>query len=66
MKRTGLGVKVENDVLSVLMCEDDMVILSENHNDLQQEMLNAVIKYGRNFNISFSKKSQVLVVNGGD
>ena len=34
-------MKVWNDVLSVLMYADDVVVLSENHNDLQG-MLNAV------------------------
>ena len=66
MKRTGLGVKVGNDVLSVLIYANDVVVFSENHNDLQ-EMLNAVTDYGRDFDINFSKeKSQVLVVNGDD
>ncbi|KAG0725205.1 hypothetical protein GWK47_039070 [Chionoecetes opilio] len=48
------------------MYADDVVILSENHNELQ-EMLNAVTEYGRDFNVRLSKeKSQVLVVNGDD
>ncbi|KAG0713850.1 hypothetical protein GWK47_015278 [Chionoecetes opilio] len=66
VKRTGLGVKIGDEVLSVLMYADDVVILSENHNELQ-EMLNAVTEYGRDFNVRLSKeKSQVLVVNGDD
>ena len=66
VKHIGLGVQVGNDVLSVLMYADNVVVLSENHNDLQ-EMLNAVTEYGRDFDVNFSKeKSQVLVVNGDD
>ena len=41
VKGTGVDVNVWNDVLSVLMYADDVVVLSENHNDLQ-EMLNAL------------------------
>ena len=41
VKGTGVGVNVWNDMLSVLMYADDVVVLSENHNDLQ-EMLNAL------------------------
>ena len=41
MKGTGVGVNVWNDVLSVPMYADDVVVLSENHNDLQ-EILNAL------------------------
>ena len=66
VKRTGLSVKVGNDVLSVLMVADDVVVLSKNHNNLQ-EMLNAVTDYSRDFDVNFSKeKRQVLVVNGDD
>ena len=66
VKGTGLGVNIEDDVLSVLMYADDVVLLSERQDDLQ-EMLNAVSKYGEDFDIRFSKeKSQVLVVNGND
>ncbi|KAG0721946.1 hypothetical protein GWK47_045404 [Chionoecetes opilio] len=60
------GCEIGDEVLSVLMYADDVVILSENHNELQ-EMLNAVTEYGRDFNVRLSKeKSQVLVVNGDD
>ncbi|KAG0722455.1 EEF1A lysine methyltransferase 2 [Chionoecetes opilio] len=52
--------------LTAQFSDYDVVVLSENHNELQ-EMLNAVTEYGRDFNVSFSKeKSQVLVVNGKD
>ena len=66
MKRTGLGVQEGNDVWSVLMYVDDMVVLREHHNELQ-EMLIAVTEYGRDLDVRFSKeKSQVLVINGDD
>ena len=64
VKRTGLGVKIGNDVLSVLMYADDVVLLSNNHTDLQV-MLNAVSEYGEDYGVRFSKeKSQVLIING--
>ena len=65
-KPMGLGAKVGNGVLSVLMYADNVVVLSENHKDLQ-EMLKEVTDYGRDFDVNFSKeKSQVLVMNGDD
>ena len=64
VKRTGLGVRVGNEKLSLLLYADDVVILSENAEDLQK-MLNEVTGYGRDFRVKFSyEKSQVLVVNG--
>lgn len=39
---------------------DDVVGLSEHRNELQ--MLNVVSECGKNFNVWFSKKSQVLAV----
>ena len=64
VRQTGLGVKVGDDVLSILLYADDVVVLSEHHAELQ-EMLNAVTEYGRDFDVRFSReKSKVLVVNG--
>ena len=65
VKCTGLGVKVGNDVLSVLMYVDDVVVLSENHKNLQ-DMLNAVTEYGRDFDVNFSKEKTQVVVNVND
>ena len=64
VKPTGLGVKVGNDMLSVLMYADDMVVLSENHKDLQ-EMLNAVTDYGRDFDVNFSKGMTLIAAGPG-
>lgn len=47
VKRTGLAVKVGNDVLNVLY-SDDVVILSKHLNDLQ-ERLNVVTENGRDY-----------------
>ncbi len=64
VKSTGLGVRVGNDKLSLLLYADDVVIMSENAEELQT-MLNEVTGYGRDFRVKFSsEKSQVLVVNG--
>ncbi|KAG0715446.1 Phenazine biosynthesis-like domain-containing protein 1 [Chionoecetes opilio] len=47
----------------LLNCLDDVVILSENHNELQ-EMLNAVTEYGRDFNVSsVRRRVKCSVVN---
>ena len=64
VRKTGLGIKVGEEVLSILLYADDVVILSESDVNLQM-MLDVVTEYGTDFNIRFSsEKSQVLVVNG--
>ena len=63
-KRTGLGMKVGNERLVILMYADDVIIMCESGEDLQ-EVLDAVSEYGRDFSVKFSAdKSKVLVVNG--
>ena len=52
-------------MLSVLLYADDVVVLSENISKFK-DMLNIAIEYDRNFDVRFSKKNQVLVVNGDD
>ena len=65
VKQTGCGMIIGNERLAILLYADDVVLLSENGEELQ-EMLNTVSKYGRDFQVKFSvDKSKVMVINGG-
>ena len=56
---------IGNERLAILLDADDVVLLSENREELL-EMLNFVSKYGRDFQVRFSAvKSKVMVINGG-
>ena len=58
------GIRVGNSRLNVLLYADDIVVMSENSDDLQ-DVLNVVAGYGKDFNVNFSDdKSEVLIVNG--
>ena len=64
IRKTGWEIKVGNEVLSILLYADDVVVMSEDHEKLQN-MLDVVSMYGKNFDVKFSdEKSKVLVVNG--
>ena len=63
VKEKGLGIKVGNERLSLLMYADDIVILSESGNDLQL-MLDVVNEYSVDFGVKFGMdKSQIMIVN---
>ena len=52
--RSGLGVKVGQDRLGVLLYADDIILLAENGRDMQ-EMLDITRDYAREFSISFGE-----------
>ena len=51
-------------MLSILLYADDVVVMSEDHEELQK-MLGVVSMYGMNFDVKFNdEKNKVLVMNG--
>lgn len=52
IKKTGVGLRVENDMLSALLYADYVVILREHHDELQVKV-NVVLKYVRDFSVRF-------------
>lgn len=66
MKEADRGIRVGNECLSILLYADDVVVMSDNREDLQR-MLDIVSEYANDLNVSFSReKSQVLVINGDE
>ena len=63
MKEKGLGMKVGNEKLSLLMYADDIIIMSEKRDELQS-MLDVVNEYSVDFRVKFGMdKSQIMIVN---
>ena len=63
VKEKGLGMKVGNERLSLLMYADEIIILSENGNDLQL-MLGVVNEYSVELGLKFGMdKGQIMIVN---
>lgn len=66
-KTHGLGC--ESEKLYSTECADvcigDVVVFSEDHRVLHG-MLNPVSDYGQSFDVGFSKKNQILVINGDE
>ena len=63
IRKSGYGIRVGSEKLGCLLYADDIVIMSEDSEELQ-EMLDLTAQYGRDFDMSFSSvKSQVVVVN---
>ena len=66
VRNMNCGIGIGSDKLSMLMYADDIVIMSEDMNELQG-MLDVVSGYGRDFGMTFSgDKSEVLIVNPGE
>ena len=64
VKQTGVGMKVGNERLGILLYADDVIIMSEGARDLQC-MLDEAYAYSQDFCVKFSEdKSKVIVVNG--
>ena len=52
MRKTGWGIKTRNEVLSILLYADDVVVMSEE----LQKMLDVV--YGKNRDVNFSDEKK--------
>ena len=64
VKQMGFGMEVGDERLCILMYADDVIIMSENGEELQS-MLNTVLRYSLDFCVKFSEdKSKVVVING--
>ena len=64
MRKIGGGLRVGNEVLSILLYADNIIVKNEDHEELQN-ILDVVSMYGRNFYVKFNdENSKVLVVNG--
>ena len=63
IKNTGLGININNEILSVILFADDGVLVAENLEDLQV-MLNEVERFSKDFNINFgASKCKVMIIN---
>ena len=63
VKERELGVRIGNEKISLLMYADDIILMSENSDDLQS-MLDVVTEYSVYFGVKFGMdKSLVMVVN---
>lgn len=62
LEQHNLGIPFQNRILPALLFADDVVLLSENAEQLQK-MLNIVHSFGQKWNLNFSeKKSKVMVI----
>ena len=63
VKGKALGIGVGNDKISLLLYADDIIMFSENKEDMQ-ELLNAVHEYNTLFDVNISvEKSKIMVLN---
>ena len=53
LRHSRLGVRVGQDILGVLLYADDVVLISEDRDELQQ-MLNISFEYGNEFSLTFN------------
>jgi hypothetical protein len=64
LRELGIGVPVGDEVLSLLMYADDIVLLAESEEELQN-MLGVVYEYSRKWRFELSDKKTEVVVFGG-
>ena len=63
IKKTGLGIKINEDILSLLLFADDAIIVAENLEDLQK-MLQEVDRYSKELQINFgANKCKIMILN---
>ena len=63
IKKTGVGVKIGEDLLSILLFADDVILLIETGKDMQK-LLEGVRKFNEDIKMKFEiDKCKVMVIN---
>ena len=58
-----MGIKINKEVLAILLFADDIVLMAETAEELQS-MLNEVTRYSEEMEVKFSnEKSQIMIIN---
>ena len=60
LKKLNLGVRVQDEIINILMYADDMVLLAKNENDLQS-MLNVMTEWCRKWRVKVSEPKTNIV-----